>query len=127
MENKCYAFTIPLEVKTKKNHSRLVNVKGRPMLIPSKQYVDFEKEAIKYCPQLHIDYPVNISAVFYMSTRRRIDLNNALSFTDMLVKAGTIEDDNSNIVAGFNGSRIDYCKENPRIDVLIRPILPFEE
>ncbi len=123
-------FTIPLEIKTKKNHSRVVTVRGRPCVIPSKAYTDFEREALKYCPELHIDYPVMIRAVFYMSTRRRIDLNNALAFTDLLVKAGTIEDDNCKIVVGFDGSRIDYDKENPRIEVEItkwRDKLPFED
>lgn len=92
--------------------------------------MEFEKEALKYCPKLHIDYPILLKAVFYMSSRRRIDLNNALAFTDLLVKAGTIEDDNCKIVVGFDGSRIDYDKENPRIEVEItkwRDKLPFED
>lgn len=123
-------FTIPLEIKTKKNSSRIIKSKGRTIVIPSKQYMEFEKEAVKYCPQLHIDYPVNIKAVFYMHTRRTIDLNNALAFTDMLIKAGTIEDDNYKIVHSFDGSRIDYDKDNPRIEVEITKIrgrLPFED
>ncbi len=125
-----HSFVIPLEIKTKKNHSRLVTVRGRPMLIPSKQYTEFEKQALKYCPPYHIDVPVNIKAVFFMSTKRRIDLNNCLAFTDLLTKAGTIADDNCKIVAGFDGSRIDYDKEHPRIEVEItqwREKLPFEE
>lgn len=128
-EGESMHFTIPLEIRTKKNHSRVVNVHGKPIVIPSKQYTDFEKEAIQYCPDWHIDYPVIIKAVFYMRTRRRIDLNNALQFTDMLIKAGTIEDDNCNIIVGFDGSRIDYDKDYPRIEVELtkyRDRLPFE-
>ena len=123
-------FVIPLEIKTKKNSSRIIKSKGHTILLPSKSYVEFEKEAIKYCPKLHIDYPILLKAVFYMSSRRRIDLNNALAFTDLLVKAGTIEDDNCKIVVGFDGSRIDYDKNNPRIEVEItkwRDKLPFED
>lgn len=105
---------------TKKNSCRLISVKGRPVVIPSKQYCDYEKKALGYCPKLGIDYPVNIKATFYMPTRRRVDLNNLLQFTDLLVKAGTITDDNSNIVAGFDGSRVCYDKKNPRTEVEIR-------
>lgn len=123
-------FTIPFEIKTKKNSSRVIKSKGRTIVLPSKQYTEFEKNAIKYCPKLNIDYPVILKAVFYMSTRRKIDLNNALAFTDLLVKAGTIVDDNCRIVVGFDGSRIDYDKDNPRVEVELikwRDKLPFEE
>lgn len=123
-------FTIPFEIKTKKNSSRIIKSKGRTIVLPSKQYTEFEKNALKYCPKLNIDYPVILKAVFYMSTRRKIDLNNALAFTDLLVKAGTIVDDNCRIVVGFDGSRIDYDKDNPRVEVELikwRDKLPFEE
>ena len=123
-------FTIPFEIKTKKNSSRVIKSKGRTIVLPSKQYTEFEKNALKYCPKLNIDYPVMLKAVFYMSTRRKIDLNNALAFTDLLVKAGTIVDDNCRIVVGFDGSRIDYDKDNPRVEVELikwRDKLPFEE
>lgn len=123
-------FTIPFEIKTKKNSSRVIKSKGRTIVLPSKQYTEFEKNALKYCPKLNIDYPVILKAVFYMSTRRKIDLNNALAFTDLLVKAGTIVDDNCRIVVGFDGSRIDYDKDNPRVEVELikwRDKLPFEE
>lgn len=123
-------FTIPFEIKTKKNSSRVIKSKGRTIVLPSKQYTDFEKKALPYCPKLRIDYPIMIKAVFYMSSKRRIDLNNALAFTDLLTKAGTIVDDNCKIVVGFDGSRIDYDKDNPRIEVEItkwRDKLPFED
>lgn len=49
-----------------------------------------------------------------------MDLVNLLESTcDILVDAGILEDDNSNIVAGHDGSRVLYDKNNPRVEILI--------
>ena len=38
---------------------------------------------------------------------------------DMLVHFKVLEDDNMTIVAGHDGSRVRYDKENPRIEITI--------
>ena len=38
---------------------------------------------------------------------------------DILVHYGVIEDDNSRIVAGHDGSRVRYDKDNPRVEITI--------
>ena len=121
--NELCHFTIRLAPITKKNHSSIITNKttGKLMVIPSKQYKDYEHEAAWFMPHIKtIDRPVNIRAVFYMPTHRRVDLVNLLqALCDILVKYSVIEDDNFNIVAGFDGSRVDYDKENPRTEVWI--------
>ena len=58
-----------------------------------------------------------------MQTRRRVDLLNLLEATlDILVDARILEDDNSNIVGGHDGSRVLYDKENPRTEIFIYPL-----
>ena len=53
-----------------------------------------------------------------MKTKRRVDLTNLLeAVDDMLVKAGVLADDNRDIVAGHDGSRVYYDKDNPRIEI----------
>ena len=121
--NELCHFTIRLAPITKKNHSTIITNKttGKLMVIPSKQYKEYEHESAWFMPHIKtIDRPVNIRAVFYMPTRRRVDLVNLLqALCDILVKYSVIEDDNFNIVAGFDGSRVDYDKENPRTEVWI--------
>lgn len=121
--NELCHFTIRLAPITKKNHSTIITNKttGKLMVIPSKQYKDYEHESAWFMPHIKtIDRPVNIRAVFYMPTHRRVDLVNLLqALCDILVKYSVIEDDNFNIVAGFDGSRVDYDKENPRTEVWI--------
>lgn len=95
------------------------------MVLPSKRYVDFEKACKAYMPVMKepIDYPVNIRCIYYMPTRRRVDLVNLQEATlDILVKYGVLADDNSNIVVSMDGSKVFWDKEAPRTEVTITPI-----
>lgn len=113
-------FTIPIEPRTKKNSQQLIIAGGRPMIIPSKQYKAFEKDAIWFVPKSQIDYSVNVKALFYMKTKRRVDLVNLLeALDDVLVVGGCLIDDNCKIISSHDGSRVLYDKLNPRIEVEI--------
>lgn len=120
-------YIIGIEPRTKKNSQQIIQVNGRHIIIPSKQYKAYEKEAIWHLqngkPETPIDYPVNVECNFYMGTRRRVDLNNLLECaTDVLVLAGVLLDDNSNIVVSHDGSRVHYDKENPRTEIAITEV-----
>lgn len=112
---------IPIAPTTKKNSNQIVKAKGRYMIIPSAKYKKYEKECGKYIPNVEpIDEPCNVQCVYYMPTRRRVDLSNLLSCTlDVLVKYKVLADDNSNIVATMDGSRVEYDKDNPRTEITI--------
>ena len=114
---------IPLEPRTKKNHQQIVSKGGRSFVIQGKAYRDYEKQAKFFLRPLGIDYAVNIRCLFYMKTHRRVDLTNLLeAVDDVMVKAGALRDDNSEIVAGHDGSRVLYDKENPRTEIYIEEI-----
>ena len=117
-------FTLDVEPRTKKNSQQIIFAKGRRMVIPSKQYLQFEKECLKQIEGgQNIDYPVNIKAIFYRVDRRRVDLTNLLeALDDMLVKAEVIKDDCRDIIASHDGSRVYYDKEHPRIEVEITEV-----
>lgn len=122
-------FTIELSPITKKNHSRIVTVHGRPMLLPSKQYVQYEKDCAPFMPRLDkpIDFPVNIQAHFYKGTRRACDLMNLYqSLADILVKYGVIADDNRNVLFSVDGSRVFWDKQFPRTEVVITDVPEVE-
>lgn len=112
---------------TKKNSMRMVTNKktGRVFPIPSKQFVEYQKLFLSQVkrPKQTIDQPVNVQAVYYMPTRHRVDITNLLSAThDLLVDAGVLEDDNSKIVVGVDGSRVLYDKEHPRVEITIQEV-----
>ncbi len=100
------------------------------MLIPSKQYREFEKECLLLIPSKYrkkIDYPLNIKAIFYRDSKRKVDLTNLLeALDDMLVKAKVIADDNRDVVASHNGSLVLYDKQKPRIEIEITKVENYE-
>lgn len=116
-------ITLGIAPITKKNHSQIIKVKGRLMVIPSKQYREFEKACAEFIPQMPFqmfDCPVNVKCEYYMPTKRKVDLVNLEEATlDVLVKYGILLDDNSNIVASMDGSRVFYDKQNPRTEIEI--------
>ena len=123
-------FVIPVVPRTKKNSQQVFVRNGRIINIPSKLYKKFEEECLKVIPSKYkknINYPINIKAIFYTESKRRIDLTNLLeALDDMLVKAKVIEDDCRDIVIGHDGSRVYWDKQNPRIEVEIIKIEDYE-
>lgn len=118
-------FTVPLNPVTKKNHSRIVIAHGHPIIMPSKQYKEYEKACEPYMPKLDkpIAYPVNVQAVFYKETRRASDVVNHLqAILDIMVKYKVIADDNRNVVFTLNNSKVLYDKTAPRTEVTLTAI-----
>ena len=117
--------TLPVRPVTKKNNGRIVMRGNYPILLPSEQYLKFEKESLPYFIHVKntagvINYPVNCECIFYMDARRRVDLANLLNAVDdAMVKSGLIIDDNRDIIAGHDGSRVLHDKANPRIEITI--------
>lgn len=124
-------FTLPVTPRSKKNHGQIVMRGKYPVMIPSKQYQQFEKECLPYLYRVRaevgvIDYPVNMQCVFYMDARRKVDLSNLLNAVDdAMVASGLILDDNRDIVAGHDGSRVYHDKDNPRIELTITEIKDY--
>lgn len=119
-------FTLPIRPATKKNSGQIIrNRRGIPRLIPSERYLQFEKDCQPYFKQVlnqigQIDYPINLQAVFYVETKQRIDLPNLLNAVDdAMVKSELILDDNRDIIASHDGSRVYHDKFNPRIEIEI--------
>ena len=114
-------FTIPLNPVTKKNSQQIVLVGGRPRIIPSKKYKEYERDCIPFLTHVEpVTGRLNVKAVYFMRTRRRVDLINLHeALHDILVKAGVLEDDNCKIIYSTDGSYVDYDKENPRTEVTI--------
>lgn len=124
-------FTIPVRPATKKNSGQIIQVRGRSILIPSKQYKRFEKDCLPYLYHVKdtagvINYPVNVQCTFFTETKRKIDLPNLLNaIDDAMVKSGLIVDDNRDIIAAHDGSRVFHDKFNPRIEITITELKDY--
>lgn len=113
------------EVYSKKNSRQFVGTKGKPRLLPSKQYRQWADDVLwqlKVHPAVgrRWKYPLTAYFKFYRKTKRRFDYNNlSQGPLDLLVDAGIIEDDSMNhIIPNFSaGWAID--KKNPRVEIFL--------
>lgn len=124
MQTEIISFTLRLPPISKKNSQQIMvnSATGRPFIMPSKQYKEYERNSLWFIPNLTkpIDYAVNVKCLFYMPTRRKCDLTNLLeAIDDIMVKSGLLADDNFTIIESHDGSRVLYDKENPRTEVYI--------
>lgn len=121
-----YQAVIPIDPKTKKNNMCIKYKKTaagyKPYISQSDMYLQFERDCgyfLRKIPKA-IDVPVNVRMVFYRETNRRVDLCNLENaILDILVKYGILADDNINIVASMDGSRVLHDKEKPRTEITI--------
>ncbi len=129
--------------RTKKNHQRIIRVKGRPVIMQAKTSEGWEKSAVA---QLQIqwnhrspmvirgdheeskkrpvprDGPLSLRALVYRD-RKVGDLGNYLAAVcDALERAGVVENDR--LIQSFDGSRLLVDKARPRVEI---EITPFEE
>jgi Holliday junction resolvase RusA-like endonuclease len=119
-------MTWPGEPRTKKNSARIAAQGNRRIILPSGAFVTYQNVVGWYIPgdvkRLMISNPVNVRCLYYMATRRKVDLLNLLAATsDILVRYGVIADDSADIVASTDGSRVMYDKDNPRAEMEITP------
>lgn len=110
---------------TKKNSQQIhVNRKtGARFIAPSEKYKQYENDAgffFFHSGDYLGEYPVNVKCLFYMPTRRRVDLVNLLeSVDDLLTHYGVIPDDSAQYIGGHDGSRVLYDKDKPRTEIYI--------
>ncbi|MEJ8785102.1 RusA family crossover junction endodeoxyribonuclease [Peptoniphilus sp. HCN-40583] len=110
---------------TKKNSQRIVRAGGFKKIIPSEQFERYEEQCVYQLMRVKKvkNKPLNMQCVYYMPTRHRVDLVNLLEATcDILVSANIIEDDNCKIIAGHDGSRVLYDKEDPRVEITLTEV-----
>lgn len=115
---------------TKKNHCQIIRNKntGRPMIIQSPQYRQYEKEFIKQLDKnlkglFDAEVQLHMRALYYFPDKRgKADLVNLIQATqDILQKFGIYANDSQ--IKSLDGSRIvGIDKGNPRAEIEIEEI-----
>lgn len=118
------SFTLMSRPITKKNSMQIAYNKatGRMFVKPSDAFEAYQEVVGWQLPHKgeKLDGRYNVKCVYYMPTRHKVDLGNLLAATcDILVHYEVLADDNCNIVAGHDGSRVFYDKAAPRVEVTI--------
>ena len=123
MSSPLWRVTLYGAPRTKKNSQRIFRgPAGRPFVAPSAAYAEYERNCIAQIrrPPEAISEAVSVRCLYYMPTRRRVDLVNLLEAAcDILVKARVLADDCAAIVASHDGSRVLLDKKNPRVEIKI--------
>jgi Holliday junction resolvase RusA-like endonuclease len=117
-------LTLRGDPRTKKNSQRIAS-NGK--LLQSEPFLQWQNDVGWQIPgqyrNARISVPVNVNAAFFMQTRHKVDLGNLLAAVcDMLVHYGVIADDNRDIVASMDGSRVYWDKAAPRVEIEITAI-----
>jgi Holliday junction resolvase RusA-like endonuclease len=111
--------------RTKKNHSRIIEVRGKPRVIPSRQHEGWFHGAVLQVRaqwagfgERTITIPCSVAATFYRD-RATGDLVNYIQALADLLQAAHIVDDDKRIV-NWDGSRLDVDRRRPRIELELR-------
>ncbi len=126
-------FTIDGPPRTKKNHQRIIRVKGRPVIMQAKTADEWGKSAIlQLMGQLRLTgFPagsgdaVSLRALVYRD-RNVGDLGNYLAaICDALERAGVVVNDR--LIQSFDGSRLLIDRKNPRVELELTPMVESGE
>lgn len=123
-------FIIKGRPMTKKNHCQIIRNRntGRPMIIQSPQYQQYEKEFFKQMDEnlkglFDTEVHLHMRVLYYFSDRRgKPDLVNLIQATqDILQKFGLYGNDSQ--IKSLDGSRIvGIDRDNPRAEIEIKNI-----
>jgi len=94
-------LTVLGRTPSKKNSKQIIYVRGKPLIISSKDYATWHKTALqtlKIAPRFNGNTK-EVVLTFYSHDKRKFDLSNkAESIMDLLVDAGILQDDNYEVV-----------------------------
>lgn len=116
------------EVASKKNSKVLARVKGRPMLLPSRKYQEWEKRArLAIMAEGRPPKPLKaarLSMVIYHGDLIKRDSNNATQgVQDVLVDMGVIQDDNWMVIGTPEVVHM-VDVQDPRLEVTVEESEP---
>lgn len=140
-------IVIPGAPRTKKTSNRIVKMGKFSKVLPSEAFMEWFKEAMRMVPaiksfarregiELPFKGPVHVKALFFLENAIQGDLvGYAQAIGDFLQEpkinfkvnpprltrdgAGLITDDK--MIASWDGSRVRIDRQNPRIEIEIRP------
>lgn len=123
-----YRYVFRGEVASKKNSKVLARVKGRPMLLPSRKYQEWEKRArLVIMAEGRPPEPFKAARLFmviYHGDLIKRDSNNATQgVQDVLVDMGVIQDDNWMVIGTPEVVHM-VDVEDPRLEVTVEESEP---
>ena len=117
-------LTVSGDTPSLKNSKQIFRGKnGRPFITSSNASKEWRYKAVRELAEQFkgykvTEYPITLRLIFYRSTLRRFDLDNAAGgVLDALVEAGVIEDDSFNHIEYLHLKYGGVDKNNPRAEI----------
>jgi Holliday junction resolvase RusA-like endonuclease len=121
-------FVIHGPPRTKKNHQRIGQVRGRPAIFQARSSENWEKQAVSTLLDQRIsrgwemaNWPVSMRALVYRDRAVGDLLNYLAAISDALEGAGIVSDDKW--IVSVDGSRLFKDAKNPRVEVTVLTVL----
>ena len=119
-------ITVLGRIPSKKNNKSALVIRGRAIIITNGKHKKWENDAkrqvlpqVQGMPLPHVPTG-RVEFHFYAPDKRRTDLSNKWeSVADMLVEAGILEDDNTDILFEILLKFCGVDRENPRAELLL--------
>ncbi len=121
-------FTVYGQTPSKKNSKQIVRVRGRPMIIASKVFQQWHRDALESIkrPLAALERVQEVKLVIWGRDRRKWDVSNrAESVMDLLVDAGILSDDSYAVVPRLVAEYGGIDRDNPRCEVTITKVGEF--
>ena len=125
-----FSYIFRGEAASKKNSRRIVTVRGRPVPIPSKKYVAWEKYARQVIlstgrPETPFPAATLTIRIYHGDMVRRDTNNSTQGIQDVLVDMGVIEDDNWMVIGS---PRVEHFIDvyDPRMEVDVTGTEPVD-
>ena len=127
-DNVILRFVLYGDPRTKKNSQIPIIAKTKSgaeyiRIIPSNEFTKYERTCLRQITgkqRLMINQRINCCYLWFMKTHRVVDKTNLQEAMDDILKdAKVVTDDNCRVIAGHDGSRVYYDKDNPRVEVTI--------
>ena len=123
------SLLIPGVPRTKKNSGRIVQIGGKPRLLPSAAWEKWAKTAIPRARGVFlaagqrepIAYPVNCRATFYRDALRGDAVGFYQALADVLEEAGVVQNDRW--IVSWDGSRLEKDAKRPRVELVLEAAL----
>lgn len=115
-------FVIVGRPATKKNSGQIINLKGRHMMLPSKTFLRYEREAKKILQAQYnrspITEPVIVICQYWLPNKQHWpDLVGLLQATSDILQAAKIIQDDQQIVHYGDSRIVGIDKARPRVEI----------
>lgn len=119
----------PIPPRTKKNHGQIIQVRGRPVMLPSPEYRAWEdgcaRASLYDRTAPAITYPVNCEARIYRDRNTGDAVGYYQAIADCLEHLGVVQNDR--LIVSWDGTRLLKDDACPRVEITLTAVAEAQQ